>query len=120
MVPLMHAWKKEGRIRYLGVTHYELPYFEALAQWGEKGNLDVVQVQYSIATSAHICEEHETTCHGDILKEHEVLHLIGHARMKDERRQEAINRECGGNHTCLVDHGGEQTGADLEFDHRPE
>jgi diketogulonate reductase-like aldo/keto reductase len=50
MVPLMHAWKKEGRIRYLGVTHYELPYFEALAQWVEKGNLDVVQVHYSIAT----------------------------------------------------------------------
>jgi diketogulonate reductase-like aldo/keto reductase len=49
-VPLMHAWKKEGRIRYLGVTHYELPYFEALAQWVEKGNLDVVQVHYSIAT----------------------------------------------------------------------
>jgi diketogulonate reductase-like aldo/keto reductase len=50
MVPLMHAWKKEGRIRYLGATHYELPYFEALAQWVEKGNLDVVQVHYSIAT----------------------------------------------------------------------
>jgi aryl-alcohol dehydrogenase-like predicted oxidoreductase len=32
------------------VTHYELPYFEALAQWVEKGNLDVVQVHYSIAT----------------------------------------------------------------------
>jgi diketogulonate reductase-like aldo/keto reductase len=50
MVPLMHAWKKEGRIRYLGATHYEVPYFEALAQWVEKGNLDVVQVHYSIAT----------------------------------------------------------------------
>ena len=50
MVPLMRAWKKEGRIRYLGVTHYELPYFEALAQWVEKGNFDVVQVHYSIAT----------------------------------------------------------------------
>ncbi len=46
----MQAWKKEGRIRYLGVTHYELPYFEALAEWVEKGNLDVVQVHYSIAT----------------------------------------------------------------------
>jgi diketogulonate reductase-like aldo/keto reductase len=50
MVPLLQAWKKEGRIRYLGVTHYELPYFEALAEWVEKGNLDVVQVHYSIAT----------------------------------------------------------------------
>lgn len=50
MVPLMRAWKKEGRIRYLGVTHYELPYFEALADWVDKGDLDFVQVHYSIAT----------------------------------------------------------------------
>src|SRR3984893_12994566 len=48
MVPLMKAWKKEGRIKYLGVTHYETPYFEALADWVEKGDLDFVQVHYSI------------------------------------------------------------------------
>ena len=47
-VPLMKAWKKEGRIKYLGVTHYETPYFEALADWVEKGDLDFVQVHYSI------------------------------------------------------------------------
>jgi diketogulonate reductase-like aldo/keto reductase len=50
MVPLMKAWKKEGRIRYLGATHYETPYFEALADWVEKGDLDFVQVHYSIHT----------------------------------------------------------------------
>lgn len=50
MVPLMRAWKKEGRIRYLGVTHYETPYFEPLADWVEKGDLDFVQVHYSIFT----------------------------------------------------------------------
>jgi diketogulonate reductase-like aldo/keto reductase len=50
MVPLMKAWKKEGRIKYLGATHYETPYFEALADWVEKGNLDFVQVHYSIYT----------------------------------------------------------------------
>jgi|HubBroStandDraft_6_1064221.scaffolds.fasta_scaffold137285_2 diketogulonate reductase-like aldo/keto reductase len=50
MVPLMKAWKKEGRIKYLGVTHYETPYFEALADWVEKGDLDFVQVHYSIHT----------------------------------------------------------------------
>jgi diketogulonate reductase-like aldo/keto reductase len=49
-VPLMKAWKKEGRIKYLGVTHYETPYFEALADWVEKGDLDFVQVHYSIHT----------------------------------------------------------------------
>ena len=50
MVPLMKAWKKEGRIKYLGVTHYETPYFAALADWVEKGELDFVQVHYSIHT----------------------------------------------------------------------
>jgi diketogulonate reductase-like aldo/keto reductase len=50
MVPLMKARKKEGRIKYLGVTHYETPYFEALADWVEKGDLDFVQVHYSIHT----------------------------------------------------------------------
>jgi diketogulonate reductase-like aldo/keto reductase len=50
MVTLMKAWKKEGRIKYLGVTHYETPYFEALADWVEKGDLDFVQVHYSIHT----------------------------------------------------------------------
>lgn len=50
VVPLMKAWKKEGRIRYLGATHYETPYFSALADWVEKGDLDFVQVHYSIRT----------------------------------------------------------------------
>src|SRR6201996_318274 len=50
MVPLMKAWKKAGRIGYLGVTHYETSYFAALADWIEKGDLDFVQVHYSIHT----------------------------------------------------------------------
>jgi diketogulonate reductase-like aldo/keto reductase len=49
-VPLFHAWKKEGRIRYLGVTHHDPNYFAALAQWVERGNLDFIQVRYTIAT----------------------------------------------------------------------
>lgn len=50
MVPLLNAWKQEGRIRNVGVTHHELPYFGALAQWVERGQIDVVQVHYSIHT----------------------------------------------------------------------
>jgi diketogulonate reductase-like aldo/keto reductase len=50
IVGILKGWKKEGRIRYLGVTHHELPYFEPLAQWVEKGDLDFVQVHYSIHT----------------------------------------------------------------------
>jgi diketogulonate reductase-like aldo/keto reductase len=50
IVPLMHAWKKEGRVRYVGVTHHEPAYFGILADWVERGNLDFVQVRYSIHT----------------------------------------------------------------------
>lgn len=50
IVPLMAAWKKEGKIRYLGVSHHQLEYFEPLARWVERGQLDIVQVHYSIHT----------------------------------------------------------------------
>ena len=50
ILPVLQNWKKEGRIRYFGATHHELPYFPALAQVVERGNLDFVQVHYSIQT----------------------------------------------------------------------
>jgi diketogulonate reductase-like aldo/keto reductase len=50
VVPLMQAWKKEGRIRYVAVTHPEPAYFGALADWVESGHVDIVQVHYSIYT----------------------------------------------------------------------
>jgi diketogulonate reductase-like aldo/keto reductase len=50
IVPLLHAWKKEGRIRYVGVTHHEPAYFAVLTEWLERGNVDFVQVHYSIHT----------------------------------------------------------------------
>jgi diketogulonate reductase-like aldo/keto reductase len=50
IVKILKEWKKDGRIRYLGVTHHELPYYGPLAQWVEKGDLDFVQVHYSIHT----------------------------------------------------------------------
>lgn len=49
ILPLLREWKKEGRIRYLGVTHHDLPLYSApVASWIENGNLDFVQVRYSI------------------------------------------------------------------------
>jgi diketogulonate reductase-like aldo/keto reductase len=50
IVAILKQWKKDGRIRYVGVTHHELPYFGPLAQWVEQGDLDFVQVHYSIHT----------------------------------------------------------------------
>jgi diketogulonate reductase-like aldo/keto reductase len=49
MLPLLRLWKQEGRVRYVGITHHEPVYFAAITQWIERGNLDFVQVRYSIA-----------------------------------------------------------------------
>jgi diketogulonate reductase-like aldo/keto reductase len=52
IVPYLKAWKKEGRIRYAGVTHFENAYHEPLADWVERGDVDFVQVNYSIFNRA--------------------------------------------------------------------
>lgn len=48
IVPLMRAWKKEGQIRHVGITHHESDQHDALAQFVERGEVDVVQTNYSI------------------------------------------------------------------------
>ena len=50
VVRVMQEWKKDGRIRYLGVTHHLPSYFGLISPWVEKGALDFVQVRYSLAT----------------------------------------------------------------------
>ncbi len=42
-------WKRDGRIRYLGVTHYTRAAFDSLARIVESERLDFVQRPYSIA-----------------------------------------------------------------------
>lgn len=48
VVPYLQAWKREGRIRYVGVSHHENLYHDALANCVGRGGLDVLQVNYSI------------------------------------------------------------------------
>jgi diketogulonate reductase-like aldo/keto reductase len=48
VVPYLQVWKKEGRIRFAGVTHFENPYMPLLVSWIERGGIDFVQVNYSI------------------------------------------------------------------------
>ncbi len=43
----LRGWKKEGRIRYLGVTHYTASQHDAVAKWVESGELDFIQINYS-------------------------------------------------------------------------
>lgn len=48
IIPLLSAWKKEGRIRQIGVSHNDNIYHSVLATWMERGAVDVVQLNYSI------------------------------------------------------------------------
>lgn len=52
IVPVLQAWEKEGRVRYVGVTHHENVYHDALVGWMERGAVDVIQVNYSIFNRA--------------------------------------------------------------------
>lgn len=52
VLPVLRAWKREGRIRYLGVTHHDPAYLPFLEQSVREGDLDFVQVGYSIRNRA--------------------------------------------------------------------
>ena len=44
----LRAWKDDGRVRYVGVTHYTAGAHEAVARLIESRPLDFVQINYSI------------------------------------------------------------------------
>lgn len=46
----LQTWKQEGRVRYVGVTHYTTGAFDRLASVIEERTIDFVQLPYSIAT----------------------------------------------------------------------
>ncbi|MBB5695494.1 aldo/keto reductase [Muricoccus pecuniae] len=48
VIPLLQAWKREGLIRHVGVTHHETEAQDELAAIVEAGGVDVVQTNYSI------------------------------------------------------------------------
>ncbi len=48
IIPLLQAWRKEGQIKYVGVTHHESAAHEQLTAIIEQGEVDVVQTNYSI------------------------------------------------------------------------
>ena len=45
----LRAWKEQGRIRYLGITHYHEGAHDALEQLMREQALDFVQLNYSLA-----------------------------------------------------------------------
>ncbi|MEW6255135.1 MAG: aldo/keto reductase [Pseudomonadota bacterium] len=48
IIPLLRAWKKEGDISLVGITHHESAYQGELTGFIERGDVDVVQTNYSI------------------------------------------------------------------------
>jgi diketogulonate reductase-like aldo/keto reductase len=48
----LRAWKKQGLVRYIGVTHYQLGAFAELERIVAKEGVDFVQLPYSIVTRA--------------------------------------------------------------------
>jgi len=47
-LPTLQAWKKEGRIRYMGVTHYTASAHDSLLSVLQSATFDFVQVDYAI------------------------------------------------------------------------
>jgi len=47
-LPVLRDWKKSGRIRYLGITHYHAGAHAELEQLVRTGDFDFVQVNYSL------------------------------------------------------------------------
>jgi len=47
-LPTLRRWREEGRIRYIGITHYTTAGLDALAEVIEAEPLDFVQLAYSI------------------------------------------------------------------------
>ena len=47
-LPVLREWKKAGRIRYLGVTHYARTAFDELEQMMRLQSVDFVQLPYSL------------------------------------------------------------------------
>jgi aryl-alcohol dehydrogenase-like predicted oxidoreductase len=48
----LREWQEQGRIRYIGVTHYRVDAYDAIARLIRDESLDFVQFNYSIATRA--------------------------------------------------------------------
>jgi diketogulonate reductase-like aldo/keto reductase len=48
----LRAWKQQGLVRYIGVTHYQLGAFAELERIVAREGIDFVQLPYSLATRA--------------------------------------------------------------------
>ena len=52
ILPIIKKWKRQNLVSHVGITHHEVSYFPMLADWVERGEVDFVQLHYSIHTRA--------------------------------------------------------------------
>lgn len=86
IMPMLVSWKRENRIRYLGVTHHDPAYYPIIERWIRTGDLDLVQVHYSIQcrdverTLLPLTAEHGTAVMVNMPLEKARLHKIVEGR----------------------------------------
>jgi diketogulonate reductase-like aldo/keto reductase len=44
----LQEWKKQGRVRYIGITHYSSSAYAEVERWMKTGNYDFLQINYSL------------------------------------------------------------------------
>lgn len=44
----LRGWKRDGRVKYVGITHYTAAGHDAVAKYVEQGGIDFVQINYSV------------------------------------------------------------------------
>jgi aryl-alcohol dehydrogenase-like predicted oxidoreductase len=45
----LKEWKKQGRVRYIGITHYTASAYPEVERWLKTGDYDFLQINYSLA-----------------------------------------------------------------------
>lgn len=89
-IPVLRRWKAEGRIRMLGITHHDQLYYPVIEHWIRTGDLDFVQIHYSIQYRGveerllKLAQDHGTGVMAHMALEKARLHdLVGDRRLPE-------------------------------------
>jgi len=89
-IPVLRRWKAEGKIRMLGITHHDQMYYPVIEHWIRTGDLDFVQIHYSIQYRGveerllKLAQDHGTAVMAHMPLEKARLHdLVGDRRLPE-------------------------------------
>ncbi|MFE2756359.1 aldo/keto reductase [Actinosynnema sp. NPDC059335] len=87
-IPVLRRWKQEKKIRMLGITHHDQLYYPVIEHWIRNGDLDFVQIHYSIQYRGveerllKLCQDHGTAVMVHMALEKARLHeIVGDRRL---------------------------------------